>query len=78
MERRKCTREFNLEAVPGAWGDGGASRAGFWRAGDGVAPVGAGVCRRYVGDLSGPGVGEARAGRTRTAPPCSHQVKDGA
>ena len=43
-----------------------------------VAPVGAGVCRRYVGDLSGPGIGEARAGGTRTAPPCSHQVKDGA
>ena len=57
----KCTREFNVEAVkPGAWGDGGASRAGFWRAGDGVAPMGVGICHRYVRSLFGPGADEAR------------------
>ena len=53
MERRKCTREFNVEAVKSrSWGDGDAS---------GSLPP---ICRRP----SGPGADEARAGGTRTAP----------
>ena len=29
MERRTCTREFNVETVPGAWGDGAQAARDF-------------------------------------------------
>ncbi len=47
------------EANPGSWSDGGASRAGFGRAGNDVAPMSAEVCGRCIAGLSSPGADEA-------------------
>ena len=62
MERRKFTRELKVEAVKLIQQRGvtvaQASRD-LWGAGLGVAPMGAGVCRRCGAGLSGPGADEA-------------------
>jgi Transposase len=63
MERRTFTREFKLEAVKLIQERGvtvaQAARDLGVHGTVGVAPMGAGVCRRCAAGLSGPGTDEA-------------------
>ncbi len=64
MERRKCTREFKVEAVR-LIQERGVTVAQAAR----DFGVQDSVLHRCVGGLSGPGADEARAGGTCPAPP---------
>lgn len=57
------------EADPGTWDDGGISHASCVRAWYSVAPMGAGVFRRWAAGLSRPWAVDARQGGTHTTPP---------